>query len=57
MVETMQIRPIEFFSTHPAPENRISYLTQKTQTPYYNISRLKIGQEDYSTGMLKQLND
>jgi len=36
MVETMQMlqneqktRPIEFFSTHPNPQNRIAYLMQK----------------------------
>jgi len=41
MIETMQmlqdlqeVRPIEFFSTHPLPENRIEYLTQKIKKEY-----------------------
>ena len=64
MVETMQmleqedaVRPIEFLSTHPAPQNRIAYLTQKIQTNYYNLAELKIGKEDYRRAVLEQLNN
>lgn len=64
MVETMQmleqenaVRPIEFLSTHPAPQNRMAYLTQKIQTNYYNLTGLKIGKEDYRAGVLEQLNN
>lgn len=64
MVETMQmlerenaIRPIEFLSTHPAPQNRIGYLTQSIQTRCYSLARLKIGKEDYQVGVLEQLNN
>lgn len=64
MVETMQmleqenaIRPIEFLSTHPAPQNRMAYLTRKIQTNYYNLAELKIGKEDYRRAVLEQLNN
>lgn len=64
MVETMQmlqdqqeVRPIEFFSTHPAPENRIAYLTQSTQARYSSLEGLKIGAEDYRRSVLEQLNN
>lgn len=64
MVETMQMlqsrqktEPIEFFSTHPSPLNRIAYLTQKIQTRYYNLAGLKIGEEDYRRAVLEQLNN
>lgn len=64
MVETMQmlqkqqeVMPIEFLSTHPSPENRIVYLTQKIRTNYYNLAGLKIAREDYHNTVLEQLND
>jgi predicted Zn-dependent protease len=63
MVDTMQmlqnqnqIRPIEFLSSHPSPENRIGYLTQEIQTKYYNPAGLKIAKEDYYKAVLSQLN-
>jgi predicted Zn-dependent protease len=62
MVETMQIlqnmqktRPIEFFSTHPNPENRIEYLTEEVQAEYYNLTGLKIGKDDYQSAVLSTL--
>lgn len=62
MIETMQMlqdedksRPIEFLSTHPAPENRAAYLRQKIQTRYYNLATLKIGREDYNRYVLALL--
>jgi len=48
-------RPIEFFSTHPSPENRLGYLTQKIQTQYPNVTALKIGKQDYNTYVLQNL--
>jgi len=64
MVETMQmlqsqqeVRPIEFFSTHLSPQNRMIYLTQRIQTKYYNLAGLKVGKEDYHRAVLKQLNN
>jgi predicted Zn-dependent protease len=62
MIETMQIlqneqkvKLVEFFSTHPNPQNRIKYLTQKIQTKYADISELKIGKEDYQRHVLEHL--
>lgn len=49
--------PIEFFSTHPSPQNRMEYITQKIQTKYYGLGGLKIGKEDYRRYILEQLND
>jgi predicted Zn-dependent protease len=65
MVETMQmlqdrneVRPIEFFSTHPAPENRKAYLMHKIQTKYdFNIAELMIGKKDYQRSVLNLLKD
>ncbi|HEW79610.1 MAG TPA: hypothetical protein ENH34_06595 [Phycisphaerales bacterium] len=65
MVETMQmlaeenmVRPIEFLSSHPAPQDRREYLAQKIQTNYYyNLAGLKIGKEDYRRAVLEQLNN
>lgn len=63
VVETMQMLqnqqrkgPIEFFSTHPIPRNRMIYLMQKIQTDYDNLAELKIGKEDYRDSVLEQLN-
>ena len=62
MIETMQMlqneqktRPIEFFSTHPNPENRIAYLTEEIQTHYSNLAGLKIGAEDFNSSVLQHL--
>ena len=64
MVETMQMlqnqqkeRPIEFFSTHPSPQNRIGYITHEIQIKYYGLAGLKIGKEDYHKAVLEQLNN
>lgn len=64
MVETMQMlqdqresRTIEFFSTHPNPENRIAHLRQQIETKYYNYAGLKNGKEDYRKFVLGQLNN
>ena len=64
MVETMRmlaeantVSPIEFLSSHPAPQNRMEYLAQKIRTNYYNLSGLRIGKEDYHRAVLEQLNN
>jgi predicted Zn-dependent protease len=64
MVETMQmlenqqqVRPIEFLSTHPAPQNRVAYLTQTIQTKYPGLEGLKAGKEDYRRAVLDQLDN
>ncbi len=62
MVETMQmleneqkVRMVEFLSSHPSPENRTAYLTQRIQTKYHNLSDLKIGKDDYRKIVLDKL--
>ncbi|UCG56491.1 MAG: M48 family metalloprotease [Phycisphaerales bacterium] len=62
MVETMQIlrdlqqvRPIEFFSTHPLPQNRMMYLSQRIASRYSNVGGLNVGREDYRQGVLARL--
>ena len=64
MVEAMEmmqkqdeIRPDEFFSTHPSPGNRIEYLTAKIQTTYHNLASLKVGKEDYRRCVIEQLDE
>ncbi len=65
MVETMQmledehsVRPIEFLSSHPSPDNRIAYLRQRTQTHYFNSRENSIvAREDYQKYVLNQLGD
>ena len=62
MVETMQMlqklqqtRPVEFFSTHPNPENRVAYLTEEIEYNYPNPERLNVGKNDYYTNVLSSL--
>jgi predicted Zn-dependent protease len=61
MVETMQIlakessqRPVEFFSTHPNPENRVGLLKRHIgKRGYdYNYQGLKVGSKQYKENML-----
>ena len=62
MLETMQIleqqqkvKPIEFLTTHPSPENRIGYIYDEIQRKYSNISNAKIGKEDFQKNVLNRL--
>jgi predicted Zn-dependent protease len=62
MVETMQIlqklqteRPIEFFSTHPNPGSRISYLQEKIARRYSGLGSLKKGRQEYEAAVLSKL--
>lgn len=64
VVETMQmlqeqqkIRQIEFFSTHPNPENRIEYLQERIALRYSNVVAPKVGQDEYSAVVLDKLKD
>lgn len=53
--EQQSVRPIEFFSTHPNPENRVGYITDRIQARYYNLAGFRTGQQDYQTGVLRTL--
>ena len=62
MVETMEmlerqekVRGTDFLSTHPSPENRVSYLTKNIEARYPVVSGLRIGKEDYSRNVLSRL--
>ena len=64
MVETMQLlgklqtmRPIEFFSTHPNPESRISYLEDEIAEHYTPLGALKQGREEYTQNILAPLHE
>jgi predicted Zn-dependent protease len=61
IVETMEIlqrqsgsRTIEFFSTHPNPENRIGYLQERIYNKGYR-GEGKTGQQEYATNVLSRL--
>lgn len=64
-VETMQmleqedkVRAVEFMSSHPSPENRVSYLQARIQTHYFNsIDETTIGREDYERFVLDRLKN
>jgi predicted Zn-dependent protease len=62
IVEVMQIlndlqtqRPIEFFSTHPNPESRVTYLKEKIADRYSGLGALKRGQQEYEEAVLSKL--
>jgi predicted Zn-dependent protease len=64
MVETMQVlqqlqtvRPIEFFSTHPNPENRLAYIRERIAARYANAGTLKKGEEEYARGVTTPLKE
>jgi len=61
-VETMRVlqelqttRPIEFFSTHPNPENRVAYLTERIERCYAMLDGLKTGEAEYERHVLTVL--
>lgn len=63
MVETMQIlerlqetRPPEFFSTHPSPENRVGYVSERIETKYPGSTNLRKGKDEYRQFVLDRLN-
>jgi len=53
--ELQTIRPIEFFSTHPNPVNRIAYLEERIERRYATLGALKTGAEDYERNVLAVL--
>lgn len=62
MVETMQIleelqtrRPIEFYSTHPLPANRVRYLKQRIKLRYVGVAGGKTGKDEYKAKILDYL--
>lgn len=55
--EQSKIRPIEFLSTHPSPENRLIYLKARVQTRYASTQALRTGKEDYHSNVLQRLSD
>lgn len=62
MVEAMQMlqnqnksRPIEFFSTHPSPENRIGYITERIQIRNFGQIARETGKENYRKAVLDRL--
>lgn len=64
MVETMrvllalqEVRPTEFFSTHPNPENRVLYIQERIERRYANLGLLKKGREDYAQNVLSVLEE
>jgi predicted Zn-dependent protease len=65
MVETMrmlesedQTSPVEFLSTHPSPESRLSYLNARIQTHYAGgTERGRVGQEDYERVVLERIKN
>ncbi len=64
MVETMQtleklytVRPVEFFSTHPNPENRIAYIQERIARRYASLGSLKKGQDEYAEKVTAPLNE
>lgn len=61
MVETMEIlqkqdeyRPIEFFSTHPSPENRVGYLREHIFNNRYGNTGT-VGKEEYAANITERL--
>lgn len=62
MVETMQMlqdqqktRSIEFFSTHPNPENRVAYLKSRINARYLRREGLITGKDEFSSSILSRL--
>ena len=55
--EQSKIRPVEFLSTHPSPENRLVYLKARIQTRYDSPQALRTGKEDYHSNVLQRLSD
>ncbi len=62
MVETMQMlqnqqktRSIEFFSTHPNPENRVAYLKSRINSRYRRREGLVTGKGEFNSAVLNRL--
>ena len=55
--ELQTIRPVEFFSTHPNPENRVAYLEDRIERRYGMLDTLKVGKDEYERNVLTVLAD
>jgi predicted Zn-dependent protease len=55
--ELQTVRRVEFFSTHPNPENRILYLDEHIRQRYGAIGGLRVGEEDYEQNVLAVLKE
>jgi predicted Zn-dependent protease len=62
MLETMQmlekenkVREVEFLSSHPSPQNRVAYLSQKIQSRNYPLPDLRIGEDTYRINVIDYL--
>jgi hypothetical protein len=55
--ELQKTTPIEFLSTHPSPENRLVYISDKIRIKYFNLDQMKIESENYQTIVLDNLRD
>lgn len=55
--ELQSVRPIEFFSTHPNPESRITYLQERIARMDISSGRMKAGKEEYDERVLAPLNE
>ena len=53
--ELQTVRHIEFFSTHPNPDNRIAYLEDRIERRYAAMGGLKMGKEEYEQNVLAVL--
>jgi len=53
--ELQTVRPLEFFSTHPNSESRVTYLKEKIATRYNGLGSLKTGQSEYEEAVLSKL--
>lgn len=55
LAELQTVRPVEFFSTHPNPQNRVAYLEERIERRYGMIGELKMGREEYQENVLDVL--
>jgi predicted Zn-dependent protease len=53
--ELQKTRIIEFLSTHPSPENRLVYISDKIRIKYFNLDQMKVGSDDYQRIVLNNL--
>jgi len=53
--EQDKVRPTEFLSSHPSPENRLIYLDARIKMRNYNLADLKIGKNAYRSAVLDRL--
>jgi predicted Zn-dependent protease len=53
--ELQKTRTIEFLSTHPSPENRLVYISDKIRIKYFNLDQMKVGVDDYQRIVVNNL--